>query len=157
MEEAESYTWGEVVERGEEGLRTIRFAEEELLGELGQIALPPYIHTSLSDPERYQTVYAREKGSVAAPTAGLHFTPQLLDRFEQKGIELIFVTLHVGLDSFRPVRVEDPRRHPMHREYGELTGEAAAKLSKAKAEGRRIVCVGTTAVRLLEQAASGDR
>lgn len=148
-----SPTWGDVVGREEEGVRTIRFAEEELLGELGQIALPPYIHTSLSDPERYQTVYARAKGSVAAPTAGLHFTSQLIDRFEEKGIGLAFVTLHVGMDSFRPVRVEDPHQHPMHREYGELTEEAAAKLTRAKAEGRRIVCVGTTAVRLLEQAA----
>lgn len=150
---AESSTLVEVLERGEEGLRTIQFAEEELLEKLGQTPLPPYIHTPLSDPGRYQTVYARAKGSVAAPTAGLHLTSQLLDEFQTKGIELAFVTLHVGLDSFCPVRVEDPHQHPMHSEYGELTEEAAAKLSRAKAEGRRIVCVGTTAVRLLEQAA----
>jgi len=148
-----SSTSVEVLERGEQGLRTIRFAEEALLEELGQTPLPPYIHIPLSDPERYQTVYARVKGSVAAPTAGLHFTPKLLDKFAQKGIDLAFVTLHVGLDSFRPIRVEDPQQHPMHREYGELTEEAAAKLVSAKAKGGRIICVGTTAVRLLEQAA----
>ena len=148
-----SSTSVEVLERGEQGLRTIRFAEEALLEELGQTPLPPYIHTPLSDPERYQTVYARVKGSVAAPTAGLHFTPQLLDNFAQKGIDLAFVTLHVGLDSFRPIRVEDPQQHSMHKEYGELTEEEAAKLASAKAKGNRIICVGTTTVRLLEQAA----
>jgi len=151
--DTESSTCGEVVERGEEGLRTIHFAEEEVLGELGQVALPPYIHTPLGDPERYQTVYSREKGSVAAPTAGLHFTPQLIDKLEKKGVESIFVTLHIGLDTFRPVREEDPHQHPMHSEYGEVTEVAAAKLSMAKAEGRRVISVGTTAVRLLEQAA----
>jgi S-adenosylmethionine:tRNA ribosyltransferase-isomerase len=148
-----SSTSVEVLEEGEHGLRTIRFAEEALLEKLGQTPLPPYIHTPLGDPERYQTVYARVKGSVAAPTAGLHFTPQLLDKFAEKGIDLAFVTLHVGLDSFRPIRVEDPQQHPMHREYGELTEEAAAKLASAKAKGSRIICVGTTTVRLLEQAA----
>jgi S-adenosylmethionine:tRNA ribosyltransferase-isomerase len=155
QESPEISTSVEILERGEQGLRTIRFAEEALLEKLGQTPLPPYIHTPLSDPERYQTVYARVKGSVAAPTAGLHFTPQLLDKFAQKGIDLAFVTLHVGLDSFRPIRVEDPQQHPMHREYGELTEEAAAKLASAKAKGSRIICVGTTTVRLLEQAALG--
>lgn len=149
----ENPTFVEVLGIGEQGLRTIRLAEEELLEKLGQTPLPPYIHVSLSDPERYQTVYARAKGSVASPTAGLHLTPQLLDKFGEKGVELAFVTLHVGLDSFRPIRVEDPHQHPMHMEYGELTEETAEKISKAKAEGRRIVCVGTTTVRLLEQAA----
>jgi len=143
----------EVLERGEQGLRIIHFAEEALLEKLGQTPLPPYIHTPLSDPERYQTVYAKVKGSVAAPTAGLHFTPQLLDKFTEKEIDLAFVTLHVGLDSFRPIRVEDPQQHPMHREYGELTEEVATKLASAKAKGSRIICVGTTTVRLLEQAA----
>jgi S-adenosylmethionine:tRNA ribosyltransferase-isomerase len=148
-----SSTSVEVLEGGEQGLRTIRFAEEALLEKLGQPPLPPYIHTPLSDPERYQTVYAKVKGSVAAPTAGLHFTPQLLDKFAEKEIDLAFVTLHVGLDSFRPIRVEDPQQHPMHREYGELTEEVANKLVSAKAKGSRIICVGTTTVRLLEQAA----
>jgi S-adenosylmethionine:tRNA ribosyltransferase-isomerase len=121
--------------------------------ELGQVALPPYIHVPLKDPERYQTVYARVKGSVAAPTAGLHFTPRLLEELGEKGIELAFVTLHVGLDSFRPVREEDPRNHPMHQEYGDLGEEVAARLCRARREGRRIISVGTTALRLLEAAA----
>jgi S-adenosylmethionine:tRNA ribosyltransferase-isomerase len=148
-----SSTSVEVLERGEQGLRVIRFAEEALLEKLGQTPLPPYIHTPLSDPERYQTVYAKVSGSVAAPTAGLHFTPQLLGEFAQKEIDLAFVTLHVGLDSFRPIRVADPQQHPMHREYGELTEEVATKLASAKAKGSRIICVGTTTVRLLEQVA----
>ncbi len=135
-------------------MRTIRFTDEAILEELGEIPLPPYIHNYSGDPERYQTVYARAKGSVAAPTAGLHFTPDLLRHLREKGVELAFVTLHVGLDSFRPVREEEPQQHPIHREYGELTGEAARKLTLAKARGHRIICVGTTTVRLLEQAAA---
>ncbi len=144
---------GVVLQRNEQGLRTIRFDDELALEKLGHTPLPPYIHTPLGDSERYQTVYAHAKGSVAAPTAGLHFTPRLLDKFKEKGIELAFIDLHVGLDSFQPVRVEDPHLHPMHSEYGELTEEVALKLFQAKSEGRRIVCVGTTTVRLLEQAA----
>jgi len=143
----------EVLERGEQGLRTIRFDDEAMLEELGETPLPPYIHSSLGDPERYQTVYARANGSVAAPTAGLHFTPHLLHRLKVKGVRLVFVTLHVGLDSFRPIRVEDLTQHHMHSEYGELGDEAAAELASARARGNRIICVGTTAVRLLEQAA----
>jgi S-adenosylmethionine:tRNA ribosyltransferase-isomerase len=143
----------EVLERGEQALRTIRFDDEAMLEELGEAPLPPYIHAPLDDPERYQTVYARVSGSVAAPTAGLHFTPQLLQQIENKGVRLAFVTLHVGLDSFRPVRVEDPGQHHMHSEYGELSVEAATELASARARGNRIICVGTTAVRLLEQAA----
>jgi len=115
--------------------------------------LPPYIHIPLGDPERYQTVYSRVNGSIAAPTAGLHFTPELLQRVEEKGVQFAFVTLHVGLDTFSPVRVEDPRDHPMHKEYGELKEEVAQQLNEARARGRRIICVGTTTVRLLEQAA----
>jgi len=144
---------GVVLQRNEHGLRTIRFDDELVLEKLGHTPLPPYIHKPIGDSERYQTVYAREKGSVAAPTAGLHFTPQILDSLKEKGVELAFVALHVGLDSFRPVRVEDPLQHPMHSEYGELTEKVALKLSQARSEGRRIVCVGTTTVRLLEQAA----
>ncbi len=143
----------EVLEQGEQGLRTIRFVDEGILESLGEIPLPPYIHTPLEKPERYQTVYARTNGSVAAPTAGLHFTPQLLQKVEGKGVRLAFVTLHVGLDSFRPIRVEDLTEHRMHSEYGELNDEAAKELTSAKARGGRVVCVGTTAVRLLEQAA----
>jgi S-adenosylmethionine:tRNA ribosyltransferase-isomerase len=145
--------WGEVLEIGERGLRLLRLSDETMLGKGGQIPLPPYIHTSLDDPERYQTVYARVKGSVAAPTAGLHFTPELLQRVKEKGVDLALVTLHVGLDSFRPVRTEDLRQHPIHREYGEVGEEAALKLNLAKGEGRRVICVGTTTVRLLEQIA----
>jgi len=143
----------EVLERGEQALRTIRFDDEAMLEEVGEAPLPPYIHAPLDDPERYQTVYARVSGSVAAPTAGLHFTPQLLHQIENKGVRLAFVTLHVGLDSFRPVRVEDPGQHHMHSEYGELSQEAATELASARARGNRVICVGTTAVRLLEQAA----
>jgi S-adenosylmethionine:tRNA ribosyltransferase-isomerase len=141
----------EVLEGDEQGLRTIRLDDEAILEELGEVPLPPYIRNYSGDPERYQTVYARENGSVAAPTAGLHFTPQLLRQFKEKGIEIAFVTLHVGLDSFRPVSEEDPQQHRIHREYGELTEEAAVKLNSARARGSRIICVGTTTARLLEQ------
>jgi S-adenosylmethionine:tRNA ribosyltransferase-isomerase len=146
----------EVVGEGEGGVKVIRFPEGMLLPKLGRIPLPPYIHTPLADAERYQTVYARVPGSVAAPTAGLHFTPQLLQSIEAKGIELLFVTLHVGLDTFRPVREEDPLKHPIHKEYGILTQEVANRLLKAKGEGRRIVCVGTTTVRIIEGAAQAS-
>jgi S-adenosylmethionine:tRNA ribosyltransferase-isomerase len=143
----------EVLERKEEGVRLVRFADEAVVEGLGQIPLPPYIHDYHGDRERYQTVYSREKGSVAAPTAGLHFTPGLLSQIREKGIDLVFVTLHVGLDTFRPIREEDPREHHIHHEFGMLTPEAAARLTAAKANSNRIICVGTTAVRLLEQAA----
>ena len=143
----------EVLERGEQALRTIRFDDEAMLEEVGEAPLPPYIHAPLDDPERYQTVYARVSGSVAAPTAGLHFTPQLLQQIENKGVRLAFVTLHVGLDSFRPVRVDDPSCHPMHKEYFELDAAAAEQINRARREGQRIVCVGTTAVRAIEAAA----
>ncbi|MGA3094073.1 MAG: tRNA preQ1(34) S-adenosylmethionine ribosyltransferase-isomerase QueA [Dehalococcoidales bacterium] len=136
-----------------DGVREVSFSDELLLPELGQIPLPPYIHTPLADPERYQTVYARDAGSAAAPTAGLHFTPRLLDELNDKGVECLFTTLHIGLDTFRPVQVEDPAQHHIHREYGFVTPEVASRISKAKAEGRRVVCVGTTSVRLLEYAA----
>jgi S-adenosylmethionine:tRNA ribosyltransferase-isomerase len=147
----------EIVGEEEGGIRVIRFPEEMLLPKLGKIPLPPYIHTPLADTERYQTVYARVPGSVAAPTAGLHFTPQLLERIGQKGIELLFVTLHVGLDTFRPVREDDPLKHPIHKEYGIVTQEVASRLNKAKGEGRRIICVGTTTVRIIEGAAQASQ
>lgn len=145
--------WGEVLKRGEGAIRVVGFSDEGAMERAGQVPLPPYIHLPLEDAERYQTVYSRVKGSVAAPTAGLHFTPELLQRLEEKGVQFAFVTLHIGLDTFSPVRVEDPRDHPMHKEYGELTQDVAQQLNKAKAEGRRIICVGTTTVRVLEQAA----
>ena len=149
--------WGEIVEWREGGIRVVRFSDEGALERVGMVPLPPYIHHPLQDRERYQTVYSRVKGSVAAPTAGLHFTPELLQRLEQMGIHLLFVTLHVGLDTFSPVRVEDPRDHPIHKEYCELKAEVAQQLAGARARGGRIICVGTTTVRVLEQAALGGR
>ncbi|MFC2050539.1 tRNA preQ1(34) S-adenosylmethionine ribosyltransferase-isomerase QueA [Chloroflexota bacterium] len=143
----------EVIERGEGGTRIIRLSEEGLLEKFGQVPLPPYIHTPLTEPERYQTVYAEIDGSVAAPTAGLHFTPKLLDELQKKGVRLAFVTLHIGLDTFRPVRVADPRQHKIHKEYGELSLEVATMLSQIKRQGKRITAVGTSTVRLLEAAA----
>jgi S-adenosylmethionine:tRNA ribosyltransferase-isomerase len=147
----------EIVGLGEGGIRVISFSDEAPLPQLGRVPLPPYIHSPLPDPERYQTVYARILGSVAAPTAGLHFTPELLIKIEQKGVCCLFVTLHVGLDTFRPVREDDPLRHPIHREYGRLSQEVATELSRAKTEGRRVICVGTTTVRLIEAAAQASK
>jgi S-adenosylmethionine:tRNA ribosyltransferase-isomerase len=135
------------------GIKLVSFSDESRLFALGSVPLPPYIKAPLSEPERYQTVYADKSGSVAAPTAGLHFTPELLDRLQQKGIDCLFVTLHIGLDTFRPVTEEEPEQHYIHREYGVLGEEVAVKLSRAKQEGRRIICVGTTTVRLLEHVA----
>ena len=152
----EQSTWAEVIEKQGGGVAVIRVTDDALLEDLGEVPLPPYIHAPLKDPERYQTVYAKVKGSVAAPTAGLHFTPRLLEALNEKGIDLAFVTLHVGLDTFRPVREEDPHQHRMHREYGEIGQETARGLNIARAEGRRIVCVGTTVVRLLEAAALAE-
>jgi len=146
----------EVLEVKERGIRVMTFSDESLLAELGQTPLPPYIHLPLKDPERYQTVYAQASGSVAAPTAGLHFTPKLMEKIMDKGVHCLFVTLHIGLDTFLPVRESDPAKHPIHREYGILSQEAAHNLSRAKREGRRIICVGTTTVRLVEAAAQAS-
>lgn len=145
----------EVIGVGEDGTRVLSFSDEAPLAQLGVVPLPPYIKSPLADPERYQTVYARVSGSVAAPTAGLHFTPELLHTIEQKEVRLLFTTLHVGLDTFRPVKEDDPLQHPIHKEYGSLSPEVATELSRAKAEGRRVICVGTTTVRLVEAAARG--
>jgi S-adenosylmethionine:tRNA ribosyltransferase-isomerase len=147
---------GEVIEVLEDGSRTVRFASDDGLDDMGVVPLPPYIHEPLEDSERYQTVYSRVSGSVAAPTAGLHFTPELLDELEGKGVETAFVTLHVGWDSFRPVGADDVTDHRMHSEQWELGIDAAAAVNAAKREGRRVVCIGTTAVRLLEQVAAGS-
>jgi S-adenosylmethionine:tRNA ribosyltransferase-isomerase len=144
---------GQIIAVGEDGIRMVRFSDEELLAETGEIPLPPYIHEPLADKERYQTVYSRISGSVAAPTAGLHFTPGLINKLQERGVECLFVTLHVGLDTFRPVREEDPFKHVIHREYGVLDQATAGRLSLAKAEGRRVIAVGTTSVRVLEAAA----
>ncbi|MEL5941293.1 S-adenosylmethionine:tRNA ribosyltransferase-isomerase, partial [Tetragenococcus halophilus] len=117
---------------------------------LGEMPLPPYIKEKLDDPERYQTVYAKENGSAAAPTAGLHFTQELLDKIQQKGIELVYLTLHVGLGTFRPVSVENIEDHDMHSEFYRLTDNAADRLNQVKAQGGKIVAVGTTSIRTLE-------
>ena len=143
----------EVLEASEDGVRTVALSSEEALEEAGQIPLPPYIHTPLADPERYQTVYSRVPGSVAAPTAGLHFTPGLLESLRAMGVRDVYVTLHVGLDTFRPVRAEDPGEHQIQGEYFEMGEGAASLLAAAREEGRRVIAVGTTSVRLLEQAA----
>ena len=117
--------------------------------------MPPYIHEPLADPERYQTIYAREEGSAAAPTAGLHFTPGLMERLAERGVELAYVTLHVGLDTFRPVEVDNPREHHIHTEYAVLPTETAQAIARARERGSRVVAVGTTSVRTLESAALG--
>jgi S-adenosylmethionine:tRNA ribosyltransferase-isomerase len=120
------------------------------LAEAGEMPLPPYIKATLADPERYQTVYAREPGSAAAPTAGLHFTPELLFRLRDRGIPTVHVTLHVGLDTFRPVEVEDLRQHRIHSEWCQLTSATAERIAATRRRGGRVIAVGTTAVRVLE-------
>jgi S-adenosylmethionine:tRNA ribosyltransferase-isomerase len=155
--EDEAKILAEVIGVGEDGIKVMSFSDETLLLQLGRVPLPPYIHTPLPNPERYQTVFARIPGSAAAPTAGLHFTPELLSGIEKKGVLCRFVTLHVGLDTFRPVREDDPLKHPIHKEYGIVTQEVATELSRAKREGRRVICVGTTTVRLIEAAAQATK
>lgn len=136
------------------GGRIIRFKYQgvfnQVLDELGQMPLPPYIKAKLEDKERYQTVYAKTEGSAAAPTAGLHFTPELLAKIRELGVEIVEILLHVGLGTFRPVKVDDIEEHQMHAEYFQVTKEAAAKLNKALQEKRRIIAVGTTSTRTLE-------
>ena len=126
---------------------------ETLLDALGEMPLPPYIHEKLADPEQYQTVYARQEGSAAAPTAGLHFTEEVLDRLREKGVDIVPVLLHVGLGTFRPVKEENVADHVMHQEYYEVTQDAADRINAARARGGRIVCAGTTSVRTLETVA----
>lgn len=139
---------------GEEGIRKYRFIYDgillEILERLGEMPLPPYIHEKLKDKDRYQTVYATDLGSSAAPTAGLHFTPELLKKIEDKGVEILYVTLHVGLGTFRPVTVSDVTKHKMHTEEYYMSSEVAKRLQSAKMSGKRIVSVGTTTVRVLE-------
>ncbi len=138
----------------EEGMRLIRFDFSgnffEILDEIGNMPLPPYIKEKLEDRDRYQPVYAREKGSAAAPTAGLHFTPELLDRIEKKGVIIVKILLHVGLGTFRPVKVENIEEHQMHAEFYQVTQEAADAINKARAKGGRVFAVGTTSTRTLE-------
>lgn len=147
----------EVLEIAEEGNRLVRFIYtgifEEALDKLGEMPLPPYITHKLQDKNRYQTVYAKYDGSAAAPTAGLHFTEELLHQIEEKGVKLAYVTLHVGLGTFRPVKAENILEHHMHSEYYRITEEAAETVNEAKRSGHRIICVGTTSCRTLESAA----
>ena len=147
----------EVLEVVEEGNRLIHFEYEgiweEVLDSLGEMPLPPYITHKLQDKNRYQTVYAKYEGSAAAPTAGLHFTPELLKQIEDKGVDIAYVTLHVGLGTFRPVKVDNILEHHMHSEYYQISQEAADKINKAKDNGNRVICVGTTSTRTVESAA----
>ena len=147
----------EVLEVVEEGNRLIRFSYEgifeEILDRLGEMPLPPYITHKLQDKNRYQTVYAEYEGSAAAPTAGLHFTKELLEQIENRGVEIAYVTLHVGLGTFRPVKAENILEHHMHSEYYQVTEEAAEKINRAKKNGHRVICVGTTSCRTVESAA----
>lgn len=148
----------EVIEKLDEGIVHVKLIYEgilmEILEKLGTMPLPPYIHEKLSDQSRYQTVYAKNLGSAAAPTAGLHFTKELLEEIKNKGIEVLYVTLHVGLGTFRPVEVTDITKHNMHSEYYIMTKDVADALNKAKKEGRNIYAVGTTSTRVLETVAS---
>lgn len=148
----------EVIEKLDEGIVHVKLFYDgilmEILDKLGTMPLPPYIHEKLSDQSRYQTVYAKNLGSAAAPTAGLHFTKELLEEIKNKGIEILYVTLHVGLGTFRPVEVTDITKHNMHSEYYIMTKDVANKLNKAKSEGRNIYAVGTTSTRVLETVAS---
>jgi len=148
----------EIIEKMEASRRVIRFMEgnESELYSLGEMPLPPYIHTHLENPERYQTVYSTQTGSAAAPTAGLHFTPELMERLQKQGIKFGRVTLHVGLDTFRPVKESDPREHVIHSEWCELTQETADLINQTKALGNKVIAVGTTSVRTLESAAQGE-
>lgn len=147
---------GEVIDVVEEGNRLIKFEYEgifeEILDQLGQMPLPPYITHQLEDKNRYQTVYAKHTGSAAAPTAGLHFTPELLKQIEEKGVDIARVTLHVGLGTFRPVKVDDILEHHMHSEFYHIDAEAAEKINRAKDNGGRVICVGTTSCRTVESA-----
>ena len=139
--------------------RLIQFSEpiEPYFSEVGNVPLPPYIHEKLNDPERYQTVYAREPGSAAAPTAGLHFTPRLLEELQVKGVRIAYVTLHVGLDTFAPVTEENPEEHVIHTEWCELPQETADAINRTKQAGGRVIAVGATSVRTLETVGLGNR
>lgn len=151
---------GEVVDIVEEGNRLIQFSYdgifEEILDKLGQMPLPPYITHQLKDKNRYQTVYAKHNGSAAAPTAGLHFTPELLEEIKAKGVNIAHVTLHVGLGTFRPVKVEDVTQHHMHSEFYVVEEDQAALINETKKKGGKIISVGTTSLRTLESASSED-
>ncbi len=150
-----------VLESTDAGGRVVEFecegSFEATLDALGEMPLPPYIHEKLENPGRYQTVYAKQDGSAAAPTAGLHFTPELLDRIKAKGVDVVPVLLHVGLGTFRPVKAENIEEHEMHSEYFEVSEDAAARVNAARARGNRVIAVGTTSVRTLESAAEDGK
>jgi S-adenosylmethionine:tRNA ribosyltransferase-isomerase len=154
--EGDSRVKARVTEIREGGVRVVVFSDDSTLEQLGEVPLPPYIHEPLRDSERYQTVYAEKDGSVAAPTAGLHFTPELLRAIQNRGVHCQFVTLHVGLNTFRPVRQDDVLAHPVYPEYGVIEKSVADSINAAKREGRRVISVGTTSVRLLESVAQTD-
>ncbi|UCF61743.1 MAG: tRNA preQ1(34) S-adenosylmethionine ribosyltransferase-isomerase QueA, partial [Anaerolineaceae bacterium] len=145
----------EIIEDLGGGRRIVRFNRSisSALTQIGEMPLPPYITTALKDPDEYQTVFARHSGSAAAPTAGLHFTPEVLRALETKGVEIVKITLHVGLDTFLPVHEEDPGKHPIHSEWCHVSAEAAGEINKVRANGGRVIAVGTTTVRTLETAA----
>jgi S-adenosylmethionine:tRNA ribosyltransferase-isomerase len=151
---------GTVIDKTSFGGRIVEFScdgvFDDIIQEIGEMPLPPYIHEKLEDKDRYQTVYADKKGSAAAPTAGLHFTPELLEKLRAKGVTLAFLTLHVGLGTFRPVSAEDIEDHEMHSEYYVVTEETANTINKARRDGKRIIAVGTTSVRTLESATGDD-
>ncbi len=150
----------EIIDNTDAGGRVVRFMYEgvfeNLLEKLGEMPLPPYIHEKLEDPNRYQTVYAKLDGSAAAPTAGLHFTPELLKKVEEMGVTVVPVLLHVGLGTFRPVKEDDVDNHVMHSEFYEVTEEAAEKINTARKNGGRLLCIGTTSMRTIETAADDD-
>lgn len=150
----------EIISRTEEGGRIVRFifdgVFEDILSKVGEMPLPPYIREKLKNQDRYQTVYCKQEGSAAAPTAGLHFTKELIQKLKDKGVEFAEVTLNVGLGTFRPVKVDDLKDHVMHVEHFEITPENASKINDAKRAGRRVIAVGTTSVRTLESAANPD-
>lgn len=145
---------------GQDGSRVVEFIYEgvfeQILQEIGEMPLPPYIHQKLADKARYNTIYSKVEGSAAAPTAGLHFTPQLMEKLKAKGVQVVEVLLHVGLGTFRPVKVEDVTNHHMHSEYFAVSAQSAQAINQAKVEGRRVVCVGTTSVRVLESACDSN-
>lgn len=145
---------GEVIDFSEQGGRIVKFKYEgsfnEILQRIGTVPLPPYIKKELDDESRYQTTFAKSEGSAAAPTAGLHFTPQLIEELKSKGVGFTEILLHIGLDTFRPVKVQDIKKHEMHSEYFEIPEETARKINMTKRKGNKIICVGTTSVRVLE-------
>jgi S-adenosylmethionine:tRNA ribosyltransferase-isomerase len=147
----------EIVERGKEGIRLVKLhCNGDLFSEIkrvGKLPLPPYIKKPLSEPSLYQTIYAEREGSAAAPTAGLHFTQALFKRLEKKGVKKVFVTLHIGLDTFRPIKEEEVEEHSIHTEYYEVPSHAAEEINRAKREKKKVVAVGTTSVRVIETVA----